>query len=89
MGQNCQKKKNCQDASINDGDDEEEEEDEELEEEEEGRKRYLNDGDEMKKSQRSLQGLGQIFDFVIFMTMITEMMMETSKMTKNYDGDET
>ena len=47
-----------------------------------GRNRYLNDGDEMKKSQRSLQGLGQIFDFVIFMTMIT-------KMTKNYDGDET
>ena len=34
------------------------------------RRRYLNDGDEMKKSQRSLQGLGQIFDFVIFMTMI-------------------
>ena len=62
------KNKNCQDASINDGDDEEEEEEEE---EEEGRKRYLNDGDEMKKSQRSLQGLGQIFDFVIFMTMIT------------------
>ena len=66
MGHNCQKNKNCQDASINDGDDVEEEE----EEEEEGRKRYLNDGDEMKKSQRSLQGLGQIFDFVIFMTMI-------------------
>ena len=89
MGHNCQKNKNCQDASINDGDDDDDDDDDDDEEEEEGRKRYFNDGDEMKKSQRSLQGLGQIFDFVIFMTIITKMMMETSKMTKNYDGDET